>query len=728
MNAPVIITEIDEQGIAVNESSEMPTTLSGAEAWSLFFEKPFSLERLIPHMEALSQSIDEEMPGFEGSPMIMVAKHATGEQMALAARLFSMAVSRKSMSYFTRGSLAKMALSFGNEAGALDAALQDPSLSSAHRDSSGVTLFIEAMLQGNTALMDQLSIKRKGISLVDPFMIDSRGNTALINYIRMADVIRVDVLDAFARAMVQSKTLQDDDSLACRTLYSHTNQFGKTAGHLLADRLNQRLKGNTEEDILRAFQWLSQRVDINFPDHKDRTAFMDICRVGNVSMATELERLGGDIAWISGKGITALSTAAYYDKPEIVHLLFNLDAEKVLASINAMTEERMGDSLSIPLLAARQGSWEALYAYLSHCRIGVDTASDARNNTTPLMYAVKSCEDKAVELLIGSACKIGAVDSDGMSAMHYAAQDFDNRGGASSNIFYLLLNAGASMDIPDANGKTPLDIILNNGKFQSSSDFFYRVNISQLASWCFDGDLSIAKKYMDSSQYGVMACSTVINRQHPIAANASTWAVEHKKGINENKTKDIKQGIYTFNMMAWGTGALVYGLNLAVEKNEHEKLNELISLLPADWHFPAITLTAMATVLLQATNACTDFTEVKKIGAAAKHMTSHLDTFFIKPITAAFKDASPEDKGPLGRSLKICGQLKAYYQRVCSACSAFIQVMSRNTDEPKTATDIMGQLDDKLIANIAKLSRHEFSKIHAEARHKVRDALNNQGR
>jgi hypothetical protein len=386
----------------------------------------------------------------------------------------------------------------------------------------------------------------------------------------------------------------------------------------------------------------------------------------------------------------------------------------------------MGDSLSIPLLATRQGSWEALYAYLSHCRIGVDTSSDARNNTTPLMYAVKSNEDKAVELLIGSACTIGAVDSDGMSAMHYAAQDFDNRGGASSNIFYLLLNAGALLDIPDANGKTALDIILNNGKFQSSSDFFYRVNISQLASWFFEGDLSLAKKYMDSSQYGVMACANVINRHHPIAVNASVWAFEHEKSINETKDKDIKQGIYTFNMMAWGAGALIYGLNLAIEKNEHEKLNELISLLPADWHFPAITLTAMATVLLQATNACTDFTEVKKIGAAAKHMTRHLDTFFIGPIAAAFKDASPQDRGILGRSLKICGQIKAYYQRVCSACSAFIQVMSRNADEPKTATDIMGQLDDNLIANIAKLSRHEFGKLHAEAKHKVRDVPNNQ--
>ncbi|WOF81331.1 ankyrin repeat domain-containing protein (plasmid) [Pseudomonas sp. FeN3W] len=709
------------QVIANDESSAVAHALPAESAWQHFFSENFSSEKVLPSLDLMVDTLDSYVPSIGGSPISLIAKNATGEQMALGTRIFGLAVAKRSMSAFKKGSLAKMALAEGNDQGALDAAIEDPRIASVMRDENGVTLLLEAMISGNLGMIHELTKKRQGASLVDPYRIDSRDNTALINYLRLTDVIRIDVLDAFSNGLLNSRSLLSEEALTYMRLISHSNSFGKNAAHIVAYRLSGRMGNNTEANLVDAFKWLSARMDINTPDAQDRTALMDVCKLGNTHVLNEMVHLGADISWISGKGVSALSSAVYHNNHHVVHELFKIDEEKVVQSIDAMTEERIGENLSIPLLAARLGCWESLYAYLEHCKKGMDASSSQKDNHTALIYAVKANDDKAVDLLINNGCAINQKNDHGMTAMHYVAHHFDNKPGVSSKIFYALLDGGASLEEADLSGQTPLDIVLNNGKFTTSNDFFYMINVSQIANWCFSGDQVITKKYVDSSPYAVMACSGIINKLHPLVGNAPLWAEEHTKSTMETNKKDIKQGYHELKNIIFSTSALGYGMMHAIEKADHPKLNQIMALLPSDYHLPAIGLTAFVAALISSTNGGSDFSQVKNIGLAAKHFARMIDNKLLMPMTSSFKKAKGHDKHLIGRVYKLCSAVKDYCIKIQAACGAFKRVLQQKNHSPRTAVEMIGQMDDKQVLDIAKLSRQEFSKIQAEARLKVRE-------
>lgn len=706
----------------INELLPSSPVISAETAWGLFFEEPFSAERMLPHYETLKQSLTARLPQLPDTPIRLVAQGAIGMRMQFAAKLFGDCVREKTKAYFSEGSLARMALAAGNARGALDCAVADPEMASSYRDSRGVTLLIEAMLQGNKGLIHELTVKRKGESLVDPFLLDSKNNSPLINYIRLAPSIQVDILDAYANGLMKSKSLSSDESMACEALYSTTNSFGKTAAHVLVDRLNPRNGIADEGDVLQAMEWLSHRIIINLPDHKDRTAFMEVCKIGNVKMAKEMERLGADIAWISSKGFSAVSIASYHNKPEIIHLLFNLSRESVLRSIEGMTEERIGHATSIPLLTAKQGSWEALQAYLEHCSLGIDTASSTHDMQTALMYAVKANEDQIVKLLISKGASVNQVDADGMSALHYAAREFDNKPGASFTIFNDLLNAGASLELCNNAGRSPLDIALTNGKFTSSDDFYHRINVSKIANWHFDAQYALAKEYVDKSPYAPAACSGIINFHHPLSTNAAGWMKEHTEKKLEAKRADVRDGFTQLLATLFATGGATLGLYQTIEKADFPTLTALVHSLPPEHQLPAITTASLVSYLFTTTKFGSDLSSVKKIGVSCNHFLDKLDNAFIAPLRGLFQNAAGNERSLIGRSLRLCSDMKEFCLKVKSACKAFAKVMQRNTDTPKSAGQMLGQMDDKLVMDIAKMSRHELAKLHAEARHKLRES------
>ena len=712
----------ETEGVAANELFAGQPVLTAELAWAQFFEEPFSEERILPHYETLKQSLFDRIGDLPDTPLRVIAQTAIGLRMAVATRLFGDCVREKNRAYFAEGSLARMALAAGNDHGALDSAMTDPDLASTYRDSRGATLLIEAMLMGKIELINELTIKRRGQSLVDPFLLDSKGNSALINYIRLASSIKVDVLDAFANGLVKSKSLSSDESMACETLYSITNSFGKSAVHALVDRLNPRNGLVNEEEVLQAMEWLSHRININVPDHKDRTAFMEVCKIGNARVAREMERLGADIAWISSKGFSAVSISGYHNKPELIHLLFNLSEESVLKSIEGMTEERMGHKTSIPLLTAKQGSWEALQAYLDHCSLGIDTASSAHDMQTALMYAVKANEDHIVKLLISKGASINQVDADGMTALHYAAREFDNKPGASFTIFNDLLNAGASLELCNNAGRSALDIALANGKFTSSDDFFHRVNVSKLANWHFNSDYSLAKAYVDKSPYAAAALTSIITYQHPLSANAVGWLKDHTAKKQEEKSADIRDGFTQFLGGMFGTVSATVGLYQTVQKGDFPTLTAMVQSLPVDYQVPAIATASLATYLFTTTKFGTDFSSLKKIGVACNHFLDKLDDAFIAPLRAVFRNAASNERNLIGKTLSICGDMRNFVLKVKSACKAFMKVMQRDAETPRSAQQMLGQMDDQQIMDIAKLSRHELAKLHAEAKHRFRDS------
>lgn len=714
------LTSVESSVIPANEQLPMVEVISPEEAWALFFHEPFSEERLLPHFEILKQTLLEKVSPLPETPLRMIAENAIGLRMSFATKIFAECAREKTRSHFVEGSLARMALAYGNHHGALDAAVADPETASSFRDSRGATLLIEAMLQGNLQMIHDLTVKRKGEPLVDPFLLDSKNNTALINYIRLAPNISVEVLDAYASGLVRSKSLSSDESMACEALYTQANDFGKTATHILVDRLNPRNGSANEDEILAAMEWLSNRININVPDLKDRTAFMEVCKLGNVRMAKEMERLGADIAWISSSGHSALSIAAYHNKPEIIHLLFDLSRENVLRSIDEMTEERIGYEQSIPYLTAKYGAWEALQAYLSHCTLGIDTRSDKDDLQTALMFAVKANEDQVVKLLIGKGASIHHVDADGMTALHYAARDFDNKSGATFTIFNDLLNAGASLEIADNAGRSPLDIAMANGKFKSSDDFYYRVNVSKIAGWHFGSDYSLAENYVNKSPFASIACSGIINYQHPLSLNANGWLKEHEAQIEEAKKSDVKDGftqILTGLLATCGTSTALYQ---TIEKADFPQLTAYVHTIPAEWQLPAIALTSLAAYLFTATRFGTDMGVLKKIGIACNHFAGRLDKWFIDPLRRKFKQASGDERAVIGRTLKLCTQMKEFCFKIKSACKAFVKVMEQDSTAPRSPHQMLGQMDDKMIRDIAKMSRMELAKLHAEARHQAR--------
>jgi ankyrin repeat protein len=711
---------VDSSPNPVNDQLPIAEVISPEQAWALFFQEPFSEERLVPHFEILKQTLLDRVDTLPDSPLRTIAENAIGLRMAFATKVFAESAREKTRAHFVEGSLARMALAYGNHHGALDAAVADPETASSFRDSRGATLLIEAMLQGNLQLIHDLTVKRKGESLVDPFLLDSKNNTALINYIRLAPNIKVEVLDAYAAGLVKSKSLASDESMACEALYTQANSFGKTAAHILVDRLNPRNGLANEDEVLAAMEWLSNRININVPDLKDRTAFMEVCKLGNVRMAKEMERLGADIAWISSSGYSALSIAAYHNKPEIIHLLFDLSRENVLRSIDEMTEERIGHEQSIPYLTAKYGAWEALQAYLSHCALGIDTRSDKDDFQTALMYAVKANEDQVVKLLISKGASIHHVDADGMTALHYAARDFDNKPGAAFTIFNDLLNAGASLEIADNAGRSPLDIAMANGKFNSSDDFYYRVNVSKIAGWHFCSDYSLAESYVNKSPFASVACSGIINYQHPLSLNANGWLKAHEAQIEEAKKSDVKDGFTQILTGLLATGGTSLGLYQTVEKADFPQLTDYVHSIPTEWQLPAIALTSLATYLFTATKFGTDLSVLKKIGIASNHFVGRLDKLFIDPLRRKFKQASEDERAVIGKTLKLCSQMKEFCLKLKSACKAFVKVMERDTATPRSANQMLGQMDDKMIRDIAKMSRMELAKLHSEARHQAR--------
>ena len=159
-----------------------------------------------------------------------------------------------------------------------------------------------------------------------------------------------------------------------------------------------------------------------------------------------------------------------------------------------------------------------------------------------------------------------------------------------------------------------------------------------------------------------------------------------------------------------------------MQKGDFPTLTAMVQSLPVDYQVPAIATASLATYLFTTTKFGTDFSSLKKIGVACNHFLDKLDDAFIAPLRAVFRNAASNERNLIGKTLSICGDMRNFVLKVKSACKAFMKVMQRDAETPRSAQQMLGQMDDQQIMDIAKLSRHELAKLHAEAKHRFRDS------
>lgn len=146
-------------------------------------------------------------------------------------------------------------------------------------------------------------------------------------------------------------------------------------------------------------------------------------------------------------GLTPLHYAVRFDHLELTKFLINKGA-----NIHAKI---LVDGRKPIHLAAREGYKNANAANIVKCLLnrGVSVNDTDTNGLTPLHYAAKYANLKAVKLLIDEGANIHAKTVGGQKPIHLAAR---GGGGETPNTIELFLNKGVGINDIDANGLTPL--------------------------------------------------------------------------------------------------------------------------------------------------------------------------------------------------------------------------------------------------------------------------------
>ena len=129
----------------------------------------------------------------------------------------------------------------------------------------------------------------------------------------------------------------------------------------------------------------------------------------------------------------------------------------------------LGEGATPLMRAAKNGDYQAMEALLAH---GADVSMKVKNNSTVLMYAcglgrgtsafaedVGSEADlfRGAKLAVEHGADVKAVNDQGLTALHYAAQSGLN------SVVQLLADHGALLDARDKQGRTPVDSAMGVG-------------------------------------------------------------------------------------------------------------------------------------------------------------------------------------------------------------------------------------------------------------------------
>jgi uncharacterized protein len=132
-------------------------------------------------------------------------------------------------------------------------------------------------------------------------------------------------------------------------------------------------------------------------------------------------------------------------------------------------EPLLGAGTTPLMRAARNGDYEAMKVLLA---AGADPTLAQPNGTTVLMlasgvgrglgvfakdYGTEADLHEGVKLLLARGVNVNAANNNGLTALHYAAM------GGLDSVVADLAKAGATLDVKDKNGRTPVDVALGVG-------------------------------------------------------------------------------------------------------------------------------------------------------------------------------------------------------------------------------------------------------------------------
>ncbi|WP_341817117.1 ankyrin repeat domain-containing protein [Wolbachia endosymbiont (group A) of Agelastica alni] len=193
---------------------------------------------------------------------------------------------------------------------------------------------------------------------------------------------------------------------------------------------------------------IGKGANINFKDRMDGKKPIHAAIMGGHKNVVEFFLSKGvSVNDADANGRTALHYAVRFDHLELTKFLINKGA-----NIHAKI---LVDGRKPIHLAARGGYKNANAANIVKCLLnrGVSVNDTDTNGLTPLHYAAKYANLKAVKLLIDEGANIHAKTVGGQKPIHLAAC---GGGGETPNTIELFLNKGVGINDIDANGLTPL--------------------------------------------------------------------------------------------------------------------------------------------------------------------------------------------------------------------------------------------------------------------------------
>ncbi|MGI9305518.1 MAG: ankyrin repeat domain-containing protein [Gammaproteobacteria bacterium] len=218
------------------------------------------------------------------------------------------------------------------------------------------------------------------------------------------------------------------------------------AGGAVAGSSSKWSQAITGEDVTTIGRLLDQVEDVNFPNHRGKTALMVAARKGHPDVVRLLLEAGAKVNTVNSAGGNALMYAAVSGDAASLRLLLEHDA-----AVNATG----ANGWSATMIAAAKGYGSLLDLLIMH---GADTNVRDIYGWTPLMRATHEGRHGIVKSLLSKTSpEIDAQDESGLTALHRAAAK------GYVDIARLLIEHGADVSSTDLRGRTPLMVASSAG-------------------------------------------------------------------------------------------------------------------------------------------------------------------------------------------------------------------------------------------------------------------------
>lgn len=720
------------QDVTVSQSAANLPVRSGSgipahAAWDIFLSSPVDQAFLAEHYDVLVDSINDPILDRQQTPLQALASFATGDQMARSASIFASAVDRYTMKPFSEGSLGMMALLAGNIEGALVAAQTCPDLHKVMRNKNNVTLLVQCMISGEMDLLRHLTARINDQPLIDPYFTDKAGYSTLASYFRKAPDPSLEVVQAFADCLLESRNLGDVSAAYYQRYFGLLDRYGKTCLHVLAQRLHD--QKIPDESFTALFSWLSTQIDINHPDGDDETALITASHYNRPAVNKALLVDGALLDWVTHKGRTALTVAAYHGHTELIDLYmqYNQAAANVDPSIKKSDSD--AERLRVPLLAARNKHWGALKHYLGFSTEGINQHDLSEDRHTPLIMAVKDMDPSAVSSLIKAGVDINAANNHGWTAVHYAAHHYSgnlrDRNNPSVRILFDLITHGGRLELADNKGITPLEVIVQRTDIEST-DLFYAVNISLLSDWVFSGNRSLAEQYVDETHNLPFLTNSVLSNMHPLVGRAEKWRVENNGKVvatQDKKLRQAKTDLFTILVDCFNYSVATFGL---ISLEPFPPVKKAYDMIPPEWQWPVVGAVGVVMGLARATDYRGDMEKFQNIGYAAKSFASKIRAKVLTPALKLIRECTSSERGPLRHVVRYFSSMRKACLKIAMASQAFVHVLRRQSVVNSEPTEVANQLDPEMMKAIGEMSHQEFQKFKAQARSNARKNTQDQ--